>query len=477
VSIRVSTAAQYTRFVRDIHLNLRKLVTGQEQAGSGKRILRPSDDPAGAARAISLRARLSANTRLSESIQASLPYLQMGTSSLEDASGVLSKANALVIQGLSGTLSPEDRGFVAAEIDALRAQLLDIANTKLGDRYLFAGTTSGAKPFEEVVVDGVKKVVYTGDDAQLKLQLGAGSTIATNAPGSALFAAQDPAGAALAGLTGAALGSTANEGSGYETLYAVHTATDPGALGTVGVALVDGGAGDTLLGDQSLVIDTAAGTVQLGNGTAVPIPDPLDPVAQDVVVSGELGGELHLDFSGWSGAALTTTVHGDGEISLDGKTFVPVTFTETDLQLTNPATGAVLHVDTTQLVAAGEDLVTFRGTVNVFDALQGIADALRADDLSQSELHDTIALLSDELGRNRDELLGGLSVLGARTERLLSTDQRLLDTNVQVQGLLSDVEDADYAEVITDIAQAEQTLTLVEATGARIVRLSLLNYL
>lgn len=477
MTLRVSTASTYARFVRDIHANLRRLVAGQEQAGSGLRINRPSDDPIGAARMLSLQSRLEENARVAGAIQARLPYLESASSTLQDASSALGKAHALIVQGLGGSLSLEDRAGVADELDSLRLQMLEFANAKFADQYLFGGTNSSAQPFAEVTVGGQTKVVYQGDDHQLKLQLGSGAPVATNVPGSAVFSASDPAGAAVAGVTGAAVGTTANQGTGTETLIVQHTATDPGALGTVGVALVGGGAGDTLLGDNALVIDDVAGTIQLGSGPVLALPDPASPEALDFVVENELGGELHLDLSGWSGAPLTTTVRGDGEVSLDGSTFVPVTFTETDLQLTNPATGAVLHVDTTGLKAAGEDLVSYQGTVNVFDTLQSVADALRDPDLSQEGLQDTVELLFSELERNQDELLGGLSLIGSRTNRLQSTDQRLQDVDVQVQSLLSEVRDVDYAEVITEIAKAEQTLAMVEATGVRILQSSLLNYL
>ena len=46
-----------------------------------------------------------------------------------------------------------------------------------------------------------------------------------------------------------------------------------------------------------------------------------------------------------------------------------------------------------------------------------------------------------------------------------------------VDGLISNVEDADFAEVALDLQRAEQTLMLAQATGARLMQQSLLNYL
>ena len=50
------------------------------------------------------------------------------------------------------------------------------------------------------------------------------------------------------GLTGIAGGTTADEGEGWESLILRHDSTDPGTLASSGIALVNGGAGDSLLG-------------------------------------------------------------------------------------------------------------------------------------------------------------------------------------------------------------------------------------
>ena len=83
----------------------------------------------------------------------------------------------------------------------------------------------------------------------------------------------------------------------------------------------------------------------------------------------------------------------------------------------------------------------------------------------------------DELDRSQGDLLIGLGRLGAATQRIDVASQRLEDLQVTVDGLISNVEDADFAEVALDLQRAEQTLMLAQATGARLMQQSLLNYL
>ena len=214
-------------------------------------------------------------------------------------------------------------------------------------------------------------------------------------------------------------GTTADQGTGAEYLTLRHDATNLGTLGSVGIALVNGGAGDTLLGTNGLTIDPTAGTIQLGSGPVVSLPSPSDADYADFVVENEKGGELHLDLTAWTGAAFSGNVVGDGSISLDGTSFTALTFTETDLELRNDATGTILHVDTTGVRVAGNELVTFDGTTNVFDLMQGIAEDLRnADGLDPSQVLTRLNLRLGELDRNHENVLVSAGTLGSRSRRL-----------------------------------------------------------
>ena len=65
-----------------------------------------------------------------------------------------------MIQGMNGALNAADREAIASQIELLGGQLLDIANTRSGDSYLFAGTATETQPFVEELVGGELRVVY-----------------------------------------------------------------------------------------------------------------------------------------------------------------------------------------------------------------------------------------------------------------------------------------------------------------------------
>lgn len=477
--MRISTRTQYTNLVSSMQGILEKLSRAQAQGSSGLRIQRPSDDPIGNTRVLSLRQRMLDAERYSGAVDSGLPVLDAAAAALQEGSTSLTRARSLVIQGLNGAMSPEGRATIAEEIDAIREQLIsEVGNVRFNGRFLFGGTGTSTEPFVEELVGGVLKTKYVGNNETQTVQIGESAFSTVNIPGSEIFGKQQAGPTEFSGLTGVKSGQTADFGTGYENLSIRHTSTDPGALASVGITLAGGGADDTLLGDNTLVIDAVAGTAQLGNGPIVNLPGTASPQATDVVVRNELGGAIRLDVTGFTGADLTTTVRGEGEISMDGTNFVPLDFVNNDLELVNDASGSVLHVDTTDIKAANQEAVIFSGTVNLFDALQGLSDDLRnANGLSQPDLQQRMTVFMDELDRSQDNLLTGLSNLGARSARFSTAGDRLAGVSLQLEALLSSVEDADFNEVVSEIAQNSSALQMVQATGARILQNSLLNFI
>lgn len=76
-----------------------------------------------------------------------------------------------------------------------------------------------------------------------------------------------------------------------------------------------------------------------------------------------------------------------------------------------------------------------------------------------------------------DQVLTVRSKIGSRVVRAESTNEKLLNLHTQVTKQLSEVEDADIIQVITDLATAETIYQTSLASAARIMRQSLLDFL
>jgi flagellin-like hook-associated protein FlgL len=474
--MRVSTFSTFGRILLGLRANQATSLRAQEQLSSGRRILRASDDPAGTARALALRRGLAHSERIQSGVTAGRGQLDLAASTLQHASELLSRARELVVQSMNGTLNADDRETIASELVEIRKQLLDHANLERDGSHVFGGTAVGRPPWVEITSAGRPYVTYRGTGEEQRIQAGTDALVAITAIGAEIFGGATRGPARFDGLTGVSSGTTADEGAGYAYLLLRHDATDLGTLAGTGVALVDGGDRDTLLGTNALTIDAAAGTVQLGSGPPVTIPDPSE--RGDLVVRNEQGGELHLDLSAWDGLDHAGSVAGEGSISLDGDTFRALTFTETDLELADGSRGHVLHLDTRGVLRAGQELVTFGDTVNAFDLLQGVAEDLRnAQGLDSGELAGRLGARLDSLDGVHDDLLVGLGVLGARSARLASADARQGELELQLRGRLSEVEDADLSETAIDLARSQLILEVAQAAGVRVLQTSLLDYL
>lgn len=139
---RVTNAGASVAAQRNLQAAMQRLATIQEKASSLKEISRPSDDPAGAANAMTVRAQQSANEQYTRNVQDAKGWLSAVDGALTDATSVLHQIRDLTVRGANdGALSPSNREAIAIELDTLKDSLLSAANTRHMGRNVFAGTT------------------------------------------------------------------------------------------------------------------------------------------------------------------------------------------------------------------------------------------------------------------------------------------------------------------------------------------------
>ncbi len=472
MTIRPTQSSNYDQIAAGIRRNLIKLVRAQEQIATGKRILRPSDDGIGTAISMSLSRQKSGVEAHITSVESVQPVLATSTLQLEEASTLLTEARALTLQALNGTQSKNDRHAIADQIDQIAANLLEIGNAQFGDQYLFGGTETGRRPFSASSGNAEQYVEYDGDGLEKRIRIGKGTFVEINIPGNQLFGGDQYEETLFGGVTGIASGSDPDSGSAYTSLELRTDSVSGASVGGLALAAVGG---NTILGDHVLEVDGAERTVKLGSGIAIAIPN---PAPADLEVQDADGSVVVIDFSGWGGAYVTTTLTGEGSISLNGGAFETLDRAATNLQIQDASTGNLLHLDATGVTRADKELVTFKGATNLFDTLNGIAADLREDDGSGlDDVRKRVSLRFDRLVDGQERLLSGLGKLGSRHERLNTTELRLRDVSTQLTGLRSSVVDVDIATAALELQEAELTLQLTQATGARLMQQSLLQYL
>ncbi|MFZ3046438.1 MAG: flagellar hook-associated protein FlgL [Desulfatirhabdiaceae bacterium] len=187
----ISSAVQ-----KHVSTNAERLFKTQEMISSGKRIVRPSDDPLGMSQVMNYRKALSSIDQYQRNIGQGTSELEQAESALNQVGEVLMRAKELALAQNTGTASPETRKIAATELIQLRDQLVQLANTKIGDRYLFGGLKTDAPPYDTTD----PSIGYQGDDGEFQTIIGEGVTLITNANGKQAFSRDADAGKVLSDL-------------------------------------------------------------------------------------------------------------------------------------------------------------------------------------------------------------------------------------------------------------------------------------
>jgi flagellar hook-associated protein 3 FlgL len=185
---RMSSAQMTRNFLADLEGTYRSLSESQRQVSTGKRILTPSDDPVGIAIALGLRRDQKAGDAWGRNIDDSLTWMNTTDRALGQALEVVQRARELAVQGGNGTLSAESRALIAAEVDSLKSQFVEIGNSSIGGRYIFGGTATDRPPFDPAT--GVAALPV--NTSLINREVAQGSVISVNITADRL---QDPAGA------------------------------------------------------------------------------------------------------------------------------------------------------------------------------------------------------------------------------------------------------------------------------------------
>lgn len=145
--MRVTSGMIINRMIMNLNRNLSRLAKVQNQMSTGKIVARPSDDPSLATQGIRLQRELSQTKQYQANANDAQSLLDLTDTALTQIENILQRAKELAVAGANGTNPQEAREAYAAEIDQLKEQLVQIGNTAVGGRYIFAGTNYTTPPF------------------------------------------------------------------------------------------------------------------------------------------------------------------------------------------------------------------------------------------------------------------------------------------------------------------------------------------
>ncbi len=142
----------------------------------------------------------------------------------------------------------------------------------------------------------------------------------------------------------------------------------------------------------------------------------------------------------------------------------------TGIQIANNDTTKSLTVED---VGAGRSAKTLGiyGSSDLMGSLLVLINALKSDD------QEGCGILLENLDESIQQLLNTRGTTGSRAMRLENTRTRLVDQDVSFTKLLSDVEDADMTELITQLSTQENNYQAALMSASKIIQPTLLDFL
>ena len=226
--MRVTQSMLSNNLLRNLNTNYGKLSKLQEMIQSGAKITRPSDDPVVAVKGMAYRIELDRVEQYQRNIGDAQSWLDTTDEALGQVGEALKRVQELTVQAANDTNTPEDRQKIEQEISQIRMQIRDVANTRVGDNYIFSGTHTDMPVF---VNGAVNPALTTGANKSISLNVFEGISIDVNTPGKAIFEKIDQFMGELEtvlanGTSGSDIGDKLGDGSSgelsglYETVLA-----------------------------------------------------------------------------------------------------------------------------------------------------------------------------------------------------------------------------------------------------------------
>ena len=140
--MRVTSEVLVTRSLDRLNTRLKAYERSQSELAMGKKILKPSDDPGGANRSMSVRAAMRARNQELRNINDAMGWLNNADSQLQSAMERTQRPRDLTVDGAT-LKDPGAHRAIATELRAIADELVGIANTTHMGRPLFGGYADG----------------------------------------------------------------------------------------------------------------------------------------------------------------------------------------------------------------------------------------------------------------------------------------------------------------------------------------------
>lgn len=147
--MRVTTAGQTQTIIARLLDSQRRLAEAQQRATSGLKVEKMSDDPTAGSAIMQAGGGLRGVQQYTRNVGRVGAALDAEDAVLQQLSDLMARAKELGVGANSATADAPARAAAGAEVREILKQAVALGNTRIGDEYLFGGTTNdGRAPFD-----------------------------------------------------------------------------------------------------------------------------------------------------------------------------------------------------------------------------------------------------------------------------------------------------------------------------------------
>ncbi|KUF26004.1 MULTISPECIES: flagellar hook-associated protein FlgL [Bacillus] len=147
--MRVTQGMISQNSLRNISKSYEKLSKINEQAQTGRRFTKTSDDPVAAVKSLQYSTALFRNEQYKNNLNEAQNWIDTSETSVTEIIDIMSNIRDKVLDAANGTKQPEDLEAIGVEIGQMKNQIIDAMNTQMLGKFVFNGTNTNVKPVVE----------------------------------------------------------------------------------------------------------------------------------------------------------------------------------------------------------------------------------------------------------------------------------------------------------------------------------------
>ncbi len=190
---RITNSMMISSYNRNLNANQKRMSTLQDQLATNKKLVRLSDDPVSVVKVLNSKSKLNDIEQYQKNLRDANAWLTHTETALGEMNEVIKRTYELAVYASNDVLEPDDRQAIAEEVQQLRDQVITLANTTLGDKYIFGSYNVSSAPFMpdpetgDVLLNGTSMVFDDGDEEFIRYEINLGIDFDVAVPGNALL--------------------------------------------------------------------------------------------------------------------------------------------------------------------------------------------------------------------------------------------------------------------------------------------------